>query len=218
MSGMRDDLEISPTLILRAYAAGVFPMADSAESDEIFWVDPKRRGILPLDKFHLSHSLRKRALRDDYEVRVNSAFPRVIAACADRPETWINAEITDHFCTLYRMGYAHSVEIWIHDNLVGGLYGIAMGGVFFGESMFSRQTDASKLAMVALVARLRAGGYALLDTQFVTDHLISLGAVEISRAEYHRRLEPALTLKGDFWKLDRKASHQELVQLITQTS
>ena len=218
MSGMRDDLEITPTLILRAYAAGVFPMADSAVAEEIFWVDPKKRGVLPLDKFHLSASLKKRALKPDYEVRINTAFPRVVAACADRPETWINAEINDHFCTLYRMGYAHSVEIWIHDNLVGGLYGIAMGGAFFGESMFSRQRDTSKLAMLALVARLKAGGFKLLDTQFVTDHLISLGGVEISRSEYHKRLEQALHEHGDFWKLDRRTSAYDLVQLITQTS
>ncbi len=215
---MRDDLEITPTLILRAYSAGVFPMADSAGSEEIFWVDPKKRGVIPLDKFHLSASLRKRALKGDYDIRINTAFPRVVSACADRPETWINAEINDHFCTLFRMGYAHSVEIWIHDNLVGGLYGISMGGAFFGESMFSRQRDASKLAMLALVARLKVGGFKLLDTQFVTDHLISLGATEISRLEYHKRLEAALNAHGDFWKLDRRIPPQDLVQLITQTS
>lgn len=218
MSGMRDDLEITPTLILRAYAAGVFPMADSAGAEEVFWVDPKRRGVLPLDRFHISRSLAKRARRADWEVRLNTAFPRVIAACADRGETWINSGINDHFCTLWRMGYAHSVEIWIHDNLVGGLYGLAMGGAFFGESMFSRQRDASKLAMIALVARLRAGGFTLLDTQFVTDHLTSLGAVEISRADYQKRLEAALATSADFWKLDRKTPAQDLVQLITQMS
>jgi leucyl/phenylalanyl-tRNA--protein transferase len=210
--------ELTPFLLLRAYASGVFPMAESAEAKQTFWVDPRRRGILPLDRFHVSRRLRRSFLRGQFEIRIDSAFPEVIEACADRPETWINREIRDLYIALHRMGHAHSVEIWTGGTLAGGLYGVAYGAAFFGESMFSRARDASKFALVALVARLNAGGFRLLDTQFVTDHLARLGAIEISRADYHQRLDEAVNRPADFFALPRDASRQRLLQLSTQTS
>ena len=218
MSAPHNPLEITPSLLLRAYAAGVFPMADAADADEIFWVDPKTRGILPLDGLHVSRSMRKRVRKGGFQVRVNSAFGATVTACANRAETWINDEIHDLYTTLNRMGYAHSVEVWQTGRMVGGLYGVSLGGAFFGESMFSIAPDTSKIALIWLVARLRAGGYALLDTQFVTDHLASLGAVEISRPNYHTRLDAALKLHGDFQKLSADATPDQILQLSTQTS
>lgn len=211
-------LEITPTLLLRAYAAGVFPMAQSADSDEIFWVDPKRRGVLPLDDFHVPRSLRKRLRKDDYRVTVDAAFEAVLDGCAARAETWINPEIRDLYGTLHRLGYASSVEVWMQERLVGGLYGVRLGGAFFGESMFSEARDASKIALVWLVARLKAGGFSLLDTQFVTEHLRGFGAVEIPRSHYHRELESALALSADFYSLTDSVTGAEAVQLSTQTS
>ena len=193
--------EITAELVLRGYASGVFPMADSAETEDIYWVDPRRRGILPLDGFHLSRSLRKTILRADYRIRIDTDFPGVLAACAEREETWINPTIRALFQDIYRMGYAHSVEVWRDDALVGGLYGVRLGAAFFGESMFSRARDGSKIALAHLVARLRAGGFRMLDTQFTTDHLESLGTVTISRADYHRRLEQSLRQPADFHAL-----------------
>ncbi len=216
---MKDDWpEITPALLLRAYASGVFPMAESADAAETFWVDPKRRGILPLDALHVSRSLRRTLTRGGFEIRVDTAFGAVVDACADRPETWINADIKGLYRALNRMGRAHSVEVWMEDELAGGLYGVALGGAFFGESMFSRRPDASKIALVALVARLRAGGFRLLDTQFVTDHLARLGAIEISRQAYHERLREAINRPADFQALPRDASPQRLLQLSTQMS
>ncbi len=184
--------------ILRAYAMGIFPMAESRDASEIHWVDPHWRGILPLDNFHISRSLSRR-LRDwNYTIRTNSAFSEVVLGCADRPETWINAPILRLYGELHRSGFAHSLEVWESDDLVGGVYGVALGGAFFGESMFSRRTDASKVALAWLVDRLRAGGFALFDTQFLTPHLASLGGVEISRAEYHERLASALLIPATF--------------------
>jgi leucyl/phenylalanyl-tRNA--protein transferase len=211
-------LEITPTLLLRAYAAGVFPMAQSADSDEIFWVDPKRRGVLPLDEFHVPRSLRKRLRKDDYRVTVDAAFEAVLDGCAARSETWINPEIRDLYGTLHRLGYANSVEVWIDGALAGGLYGVRLGAAFFGESMFSEVRDASKIALVWLVARLKAGGFRLLDTQFVTEHLRGFGAVEVPRSHYHRELESALALSADFYSLPEGVSGAEAVQLSTQTS
>lgn len=213
-----DPLELTPSLLLRAYSVGVFPMADSATSEEVYWVDPKRRGVLPLDGFHASRSLRKRARQGRFEMRINSAFRDTVEACADREETWINSEILDLYETLYRLGYAHSVECWTEGRMVGGLYGVSIGAGFFGESMFSIERDASKLALMWLVARLNAGGYQLLDTQFVTDHLMSVGALEINRAEYHKQLKTAIGTEADFWKLPLDASYQDVLQLSTQTS
>jgi len=192
---------IDPDLLLRAYSVGVFPMADSRDAADIFWVEPKKRGVLPLDGFHLSHSLRKTLRSDRFAVTADRAFPRVVAACAsasdDRPETWINPQIEAAYGILHANGDAHSIEVWrqgdVGGELVGGLYGVSLGRAFFGESMFSRATDASKIALAHLVGRLRAGRYSLLDCQFITDHLASLGAIEIGRADYRALLDEALT-------------------------
>ena len=211
---MKDELpEITPALLLQAYASGVFPMADAADADELFWVDPRRRGILPLDGFHVPRRLARSFLGGDFEIRIDGDFPGVVAACAEREETWINDEIKRLYRELHRMGHAHSVEIRHEGVLAGGLYGVALGGAFFGESMFSRRRDASKLALIALVARLRAGGFRLLDTQFVTPHLARLGAVEISRAAYHRELAAALSRPANFLALAADASRQRLLEL-----
>ena len=206
-------LDITPTLLLRAYAAGVFPMAQSAESNEIFWVDPKRRGVLPLDSVHVPRSLRKRLRRHDYEVTLDRDFEAVLDGCAGREETWINPEIRDLYGTLHRLGYASSLEVWMEGELVGGLYGVRLGAAFFGESMFSRRSDASKIALVWLVARLNAGGFRLLDTQFTTEHLRRFGTVEISRARYHQELERALAQPADFLALPDDAAPETILRL-----
>ena len=211
-------MEVTPALLLRAYAAGVFPMADSKTSDEIFWIDPEQRGILPLDAMHVPRRLARSFRRGDFEVRINGDFTAVLAACADRDETWINGQVARLYLELHRLGHVHSVEIWRDGALAGGLYGVALGGAFFGESMFSRARDVSKFALIALVARLRAGGFTLLDTQFVTSHLVSLGAVEIDRAAYHAALEPAIHRPADFMALACDTPVQRLLQLTTQTS
>ncbi len=218
MKDAESDFPLTPGLVLRAYAAGVFPMADSAESDEVFWVDPRRRGILPLDAFHLSRSLRKRILKGGHEVRVDHAFDAVIDACADREETWINPQIRQIYLDLFKLGHAHSVEVWEGDMLIGGLYGVRLESAFFGESMFSRAADGSKIALAYLIARLRYGGFTLLDTQFTTEHLERMGARTVPRHRYHALLERALQRPGDFHALPEDASPQEVVQLITQTS
>lgn len=212
---MRDDdgLDLTPELLLRAYAAGVFPMAEAADARDVFWLDPRRRGIIPLDGLHVPRRLARSFLSRSFEIRVDREFAAVVAACADRPETWINAEIVALYTALHRMGFAHSVEIWDAGRLAGGLYGVALGAAFFGESMFSHIRDASKHALVALVARLNAGGFRLLDTQFVTAHLARLGAVEISRAAYRARLDAALAQPADFWRLSRDAPRQQLLRL-----
>ena len=195
-------IELSPDLLLRAYAAGLFPMAESAEDPDLFWIDPDPRGVLPLDRFHLPRRLKRTLRSGQYEVRIDTAFEAVMRGCAEptemRPKTWINDEILRLYGALYGRGYAHSVEAWREGELVGGLYGVALRGVFFGESMFSRSADASKVALVHLVARLLKGGFRLLDTQFVTDHLRRFGAVEIPRADYHRQLERALGVEAYF--------------------
>lgn len=195
---------ITPQILLKAYAAGIFPMAESAEDNALYWVEPEERGIFPLDGLHISHSLRKRIRQRRFDIRIDTAFNDVMAACAervpDRKTTWINQRIKSLYGQLYRMGCCHSVECWQRSQLVGGLYGVRIGGAFFGESMFSRETDASKVALVHLVARLRAGGFALLDAQFTTPHLESLGARSISRAEYHVLLEQAIERDAEFFK------------------
>lgn len=213
-----EDLELTPALVLRAYAAGVFPMADSAESDEVFWVDPRKRGILPLPGFHLSKSLRKRLLRADYEVRLDTAFDRVVRACAARDETWINPTIRELYSGLFRLGHAHSVEVWQDSELVGGLYGVRLQGAFFGESMFSLMRDSSKIALAYLVARLRYGGFKLLDTQFTTPHLERLGARNVPRQHYHDLLEKALQAPANYYSLPEATPPAGIVQLITHTS
>jgi leucyl/phenylalanyl-tRNA--protein transferase len=171
---------------------GIFPMADSRDADEVFWVEPRSRAIIPLDGFHLSHSLRRTLRAGKFAVTADRAFAGVIAACADREETWINSDIERAVLSLHRLGHAHSIEVWKGDALVGGLYGISLGRAFFGESMFSRETDASKVALAWLVARLKVGGYELLDCQFMTGHLASLGAVAVPRDRYVALLATAL--------------------------
>jgi len=193
---------ITPQILLRAYAAGIFPMAESAEDNALYWVEPEERGIIPLDGLKISHSLRKTVRRKIFEVSVDRDFPAVIAACAaktpERRSTWINGRIKALYTQLHRMGCCHSVECRVDGALVGGLYGVRIGSVFFGESMFSRATDASKVALVHLVARLNRGGFGLLDAQFVNPHLERLGAVAMPRAEYHRIMEPLLDRDADF--------------------
>lgn len=218
MSEPLEPLRITPTLLLRAYAAGVFPMAQSADADDIFWVDPKRRGILPLDGLHVPRSLARTLRRGGFDVAIDRDFPAVLDGCAGREETWINPEIRELYGTLHRLGYAHSVEVRAEGALVGGLYGVQLGAAFFGESMFSRRTDASKIALVHLVARLRAGGFSLLDTQFVTQHLRKLGATEVNRDVYHAMLQTALKTPADFYSLPDAPDADLVLQLSTQTS
>ena len=183
---------LDPRLLLHGYASGVFPMADSRDTDELFWVEPRKRAILPLQGFHLSRSLAKRIRSGRFRVTADQAFEQVLAGCADREETWINRPIEQAMLELHRAGGAHSVEVWEGEELVGGLYGAALGRAFFGESMFSRRTDASKVALAWLVARLRAGHFTLLDCQFMTEHLASLGAVDVPRRTYVTLLSEAL--------------------------
>ena len=186
-----------PDILLHAYATGIFPMAESRDHTELFWVDPTRRGVLPLDGFHTSRSLARRIKRGDHTATLNTDFAAVLDACADRTETWINMEIRALYLHLFDLGHAHSLEIWQEDALVGGVYGVTLGGAFFGESMFSRRSDGSKLALAHLVHHLRHCGYVLFDTQFITPHLSRLGAVEISRDTYRARLKEALVIKAD---------------------
>ncbi len=191
---------LDPNLLLRAYAIGVFPMADSRTAADVYWVEPKSRAILPLDGFHASRSLGKLIRSDKFRVTRDAAFAKVVSACAapraDRPDTWINPDIERAYGELHRRGHAHSIECWQGEMLVGGLYGVRLGAAFFGESMFSRVPNASKLALAHLVARMRCGGFRLLDCQFMTDHLRSLGAVEISRDAYASMLDSALSSLG----------------------
>jgi leucyl/phenylalanyl-tRNA---protein transferase len=189
--------DVTAETLLRAYMMGIFPMAESRDDPSMHWVDPRLRGILPLDAFHISTSLAKRIRKGGYTVRVDTDFAGVVTACADRTETWINPPIFDLYLQLHYAGFAHSIEIW-DNTLIGGVYGVTIGGAFFGESMFSRRTDASKLALAHAVHRLRAGGFTLFDTQFLTPHLASLGGIEIKRAEYHKRLNAALQVQATF--------------------
>jgi leucyl/phenylalanyl-tRNA---protein transferase len=192
------EFEITPETLLRAYAAGIFPMAEGRDDPVIHWVDPRMRGIFPLNNFHISRRLRQQISKATYTIRTNTAFSAVVSSCADRPETWINDQIKALYMSLHKAGFAHSLEVWRDDDLVGGVYGVSLGAAFFGESMFSRQRDASKIALAYLMHRLAAGGYRLFDTQFLTPHLRSLGAIEIPRAEYHQQLTQALCLSADF--------------------
>ncbi len=210
--------DLTPEILLQAYAAGIFPMAENRGDTEIFWVDPKRRGILRLDSFHISRSLRQRILAQAYTIRANTDFAGVLAACADRPETWINTPIFALYQQLHERGYAHSLEVWDGGELIGGVYGVALGGAFFGESMFSRRTDGSKIALAYLVDRLRVGGFTLFDTQFLTPHLQSLGAVEVSRDTYHRLLRQALAATADFHRQSEPPDAATLVQRSSQRS
>lgn len=201
-------VDLTPELILRAYRAGIFPMAEDAADSDIFWVSPDLRGIIPLDGFHASKSLRKAMRKSGWTIRVDTDWEGIIEGCAtvgeDRDTTWINGTIRVVYGELFRRGIAHTVEVWDGDELVGGLYGLAIGAAFFGESMFHRRTDASKMAMAHLVDRLNAGGFELLDTQFLTDHLASLGGIEITRAEYEERLARATSRDADWHAWDQQ--------------
>ena len=191
-------MTLAPALLLRAYAAGVFPMAEGRDDPVIHWIDPQRRAIFPMEGFHTSRSLARHIRRIQPRVTVDSDFAGVVRACANRPETWINDEIFAAYTALYDQGHAHSLEVWQDGALIGGIYGVVLGAAFFGESMFSAQVNGSKMALVYLMHRLRAGGFTLFDVQFLTDHLASLGAVELSRAAYRKRLAEALPTKAQF--------------------
>jgi leucyl/phenylalanyl-tRNA--protein transferase len=195
-------VEITPEVLLKAYACGIFPMAESADDPALYWIEPEKRGIIPLERFHVSSRLARTVRSDRFTIRINQDFEAVLEGCAEprpgRSHTWINARIRTLYRKLYEIGHCHSVEAYENGELVGGLYGVSLGRAFFGESMFHRARDASKVALVHLLARLKAGGFFLLDTQFVTEHLKSFGAVEVSRRQYHKLLEVALVGEGDF--------------------
>lgn len=197
MIGRRNrNMSITPEILLRAYSIGLFPMAESADDPEIFWVEPELRGIIPLDRFHVSRSLAKTVRRAPFDIRYDTAFDSVVAKCAEcvdnRQSTWINETIRGLYGQLHRMGHAHSVEAFQDDELVGGLYGVTLGSAYFGESMFSRRTNASKICLVHLVERLKSRGFTLLDTQFTTDHLKTFGAIDVPKRDYARLLEKAM--------------------------
>lgn len=208
--------------LMACYARGVFPMAETRDDPRIFLVEPERRGVIPLDGFHIPQRLARTVRSERFEARIDTAFEAVIDACArprpDREETWINRPIRELYIALFSRGCAHSVECWKDGELVGGLYGVALGGAFFGESMFSDERDASKVALVHLVARLKAGRYQLLDAQFQTDHLSRFGAMEISRADYRKRLAATIAQDADFFALTPRASGAQALQLISQAS
>src|SRR5215475_3722265 len=195
-------VEITPEVLLKAYACGIFPMAESAEDPALYWIEPEQRGVIPLDRFHVSGRLARTVRSERFSVVCNRDFDAVIEGCAEpapgRGRTWINRRIRNLYLGLYRIGHCHTVEVYDGDALVGGLYGVSLGRTFFGESMFHRARDASKVALVHLVARLRAGGFRLLDTQFVTDHLKTFGAIEVQRRHYHKLLADALVGEADF--------------------
>lgn len=200
-TGLKDDFTLTPQILLSGYAQGIFPMAESRDDPEVFWVDPRHRGIFPLDQFHISRSLARTIRRGAYEVRINADFEGVLEGCADRDETWINPTIHALYLSLHRMQRAHSLEVWMDGTLAGGVYGVTLGRAFFGESMFSRRRDASKIALAYLVDHLRQTGFTLFDTQFITPHLSSLGAVEIPRAAYQAQLKDALC-EGAFFDVE----------------
>jgi leucyl/phenylalanyl-tRNA---protein transferase len=211
--------EITPEVLLRAYACGIFPMAESADDTSLFWVEPEQRGIIPLRGLHISSRLARTVRSDGFRVEVDTAFNRTVAECAaprpGREDTWINHRIRELYGALHDMGHCHSIEAWAGDDLVGGLYGVSLGGAFFGESMFHVQRDASKVALVHLVARLIAGGFTLLDTQFVSEHLRSLGAIEVPRRKYSALLDAAIKVPADFFAVPARAlSGEEALRII----
>jgi leucyl/phenylalanyl-tRNA--protein transferase len=214
-------IEITPEVLLKAYACGIFPMAESAEDPALYWLEPEKRGVIPLDRFHLPSRLARTVRSDRFTVTVNRDFDAVLEGCAEsragRPRTWINTRIRVLYRKLHDRRHCHSLEVYDGETLVGGLYGVTLGRAFFGESMFHRARDASKVALVHLIARLKAGGFKLLDTQFVTDHLRTFGAIEVPRRQYHKLLEAALTGEGDFAALGTKGpvSGAQVLALLT---
>ena len=221
----RDDIlvEITPQVLLKAYAVGIFPMAESADDPGLYWIEPESRGVIPLDAFHVPKRLRRTVAADAFKVRVDHDFPGVIDGCAgygsgERRKTWINARIRRLYGDLFAIGHCHTVETWRNGVLVGGLYGVHLGAAFFGESMFSRERDASKVALVHLVARLKAGGFKLLDAQFTTPHLKQFGAIDVDRLGYQELLEEAVAAKADFYRLVGGATSEVILQSVSQTS
>ncbi len=220
----RDDItvEITTQTLLKAYACGVFPMAENAHDTTLYWIEPENRGIIPLDGVHVPKRLARTIRQQPFEIRIDTDFKSVIEGCASkragRSSTWINDRIRTLYGELFEMGYCHTVETWRNGELVGGLYGVHLGGAFFGESMFSYVTDASKVALIYLIARLIKGGFKLLDTQFVTTHLMRFGAIEISREKYRRLLDDALEISADFHRLPLDAPPEAILQLVNQTS
>jgi len=210
-------VEITPEVLLKAYACGIFPMAESADDPTLYWIEPEKRGIIPLAGFHISRRLARTVRTTRFTVTTNRDFHAVIDGCAepqaDRSRTWINERIRTLYGRLYERGHCHTVEVYDGATLVGGLYGVSLGAVFFGESMFHRARDASKIALVHLVARLKAGGYRLLDTQFITEHLTSFGAYEVSRRQYHKLLEDALSGDGRFDALEPELTGEQALAI-----
>ena len=216
---MKDgDLTLTPDLLLQAYQVGIFPMSEGRDDPEVFWVDPRMRGIMPLNHFHISRSLARTLRREAFSISYDRAYEDVVAGCADRDETWINETIFDLYRQLHLNGFAHSIEVWKDDHLVGGVYGVTIGAAFFGESMFSRETDASKVALAYLVDRLRQNGYRLFDTQFITPHLARLGAIEIEREHYRAMLTDALAHEATFDAKGPVQSASGVIQRNAQTS
>jgi leucyl/phenylalanyl-tRNA---protein transferase len=211
-------MELTPQLLLHAYSLGIFPMAEGKDDPDVVWMEPKQRGVIPLDAFHISKSLSKAIAKNDYQIRLNNDFEAVVDACAERDETWINATIRQGYMRLFDVGHAHSIEVWRDDNLIGGVYGVSLGAAFFGESMFSRETNGSKIALAYLVAHLRKCGFMLCDTQYLTEHLASLGAVEIERDEYIERLNLAVQAPESFQRYSEPPSAFETLQRNNQTS
>lgn len=216
----RDDImiEITPQVLLKAYSCGIFPMAESAYDSALYWIEPQHRGILPLDEVHVPRRLKRTIRSTDFEVRVDHEFDGIIEGCAasrpGRRSTWINTRIRQLYRELFELGHCHTVEVWDGSRLVGGLYGVALGGAFFGESMFSTERDVSKIALVHLCGRLIAGGFVLLDTQFVTDHLRQFGTIEVGRGEFQSRLEEALKVPADFHRLGPDVTPDEILSHI----
>lgn len=216
------DIELTPDLIIRAYMAGIFPMSESADNPDIFWVSPEIRGIIPLEDFHISKSLQKSIAKNNFKILIDNDFEAVIKACAtygsDRDSTWINQTIIDLYSKLFERKICHSVEVYEDDKLVGGLYGLSLGSAFFGESMFHKVSNASKIALAYLVYRLKFGGYSLLDTQFITPHLRSMGGKEITREEYEELLSEALKTSGDFYQFAGGGTSLDILQSTNQIS
>jgi leucyl/phenylalanyl-tRNA--protein transferase len=211
-------LEITPQVLLKAYACGIFPMAESADDPALYWIEPQTRGILPLTRIHVPKRLRRTIRHAPYQILIDTDFNGVLDGCAQsrpgRRSTWINQRIRALYAELFELGHCHTIEVWHDGRLAGGLYGVELGGAFFGESMFSNLRDASKIALIHLCARLAHGGFTLLDTQFVTDHLKQFGTVEVDRAEFHRQLERALKIKADFFRLELSPSPERVLHIL----
>ena len=193
------DISLAPETLIRAYCNGIFPMAEGKDTDKIFWVSPEIRGVIPLNKFHISKSLRRSIVKRDYKIKINTDFLGVIKNCADRSESWINSDILKAYSDLFNLGFCHSIEVWDNDDLIGGIYGLAIKRAFFGESMFSKRPNASKIALAYLVSRLKYGGFLLFDVQFQSEHLKTLGAIEVLKANYQDLLKNALEGDANFF-------------------